>query len=274
MSHVMSPLTDYVKLSPMCYQYRGHKIDTITIHHMAGNLTVETCGQVFQTNRASSNYGVGSDGRIGCYVPENWHPWTTADYDNDDRAVTIEVANDRGEPDWHVSDAALEATIELVADICRRNNIDQLRWRDDPGLIGQIDKQNMTVHRWFMATTCPGPYLLSKHGYIADRVNALLGDPAQTGPDHQEEPGDEYDYIDVKMPILGLGDEGNAVVTLQEILQYYGYDLDYCGGADGIFGEGTESAVKSYQRDHDLDVDGVVGAQTWGSMLRGLVKSS
>lgn len=269
MSHVISPLAEYTYLSPMCYQWRGHKIDTITIHHMAGNLTVETCGQVFQTNRASSNYGVGSDGRIGCYVPEEWHPWTTADYDNDDRAVTIEVANDRGEPDWHVSDAALEATIRLVADICRRNGIKELRWRGDPDLIGQVDKQNMTVHRWFMATSCPGPYLLSKHGYIAESVNALLGADPEDGPDDPAPaPVVEIDYTNVTAPIIGKGDEGNAVVTLQAALEANGYDLTMYGGADGIFGYGTEQAVLRYQQDRGIDIDGVVGAQTWGELLK------
>lgn len=270
MSHIMSPLTDYVALSPMCYQWRGHKIDTITIHHMAGNLSVETCGNVFQTRQASAHYGVGSDGRIGCYVPEEWHPWTTADYDNDDRAVTIEVANDRGEPDWHVSDAALEATIRLVADICRRNGIKELRWQGDPDLIGQVDKQNMTVHRWFMATSCPGPYLLSKHGYIADSVNALLGiEPAgQQDQEHVPEPvQEERSVTDMEMPVLGRGDEGKAVESLQHLLQGNGYSLTYCGGADGIFGEGTEYAVEGYQRANGLDVDGVVGRQTWGSLF-------
>ena len=109
-----SPLVTYTKISPNSSP-RTVKIDTITIHHMAGNLSVEACGEVFQntSRQASSNYGVGSDGRIGLYVDESRRAWTSSNRDNDNRAVTLEVANDGGAPDWHVSDAALEATIEL-----------------------------------------------------------------------------------------------------------------------------------------------------------------
>ena len=148
---------------------RGAKIDTITIHHMAGNLSVESCAQVFQdtSRQASSNYGVGTDGRIGLYVPENRRAWTSSNAENDHRAVTIEVANDGGAPDWHVSAAALESTVALCVDICKRNGIDRLNYTGTKA-------GNLTMHRWFAATLCPGPYLASKFQYIADEVNRRL----------------------------------------------------------------------------------------------------
>jgi len=144
---------------------------------MAGNLTVESCANVFAptSRQASSNYGVDSKGRIGMYVEEKDRAWTTASRSNDNRAVTIEVANDGGAPNWHVNDKAMNALIKLVADICKRNDIKKLIWKNDKSLIGQVDKQNMTVHRWFANTDCPGEYLMSKQGYIADEVNKLLG---------------------------------------------------------------------------------------------------
>ena len=91
-----SSLVSYTKLSPNCSKPRNHKIDTITIHHMAGNLSVETCGNVFATTsrKASSNYGIGSDGRVGLYVEEVNRAWTSGNRANDNRAITIEVAND------------------------------------------------------------------------------------------------------------------------------------------------------------------------------------
>ena len=73
-----SPLVNCTKLSPMCSSPRNHRIDTITIHHMAGNLSAETCGQVFQTRQASSNYGVDSNGRVGLYVDEGDRSWASA----------------------------------------------------------------------------------------------------------------------------------------------------------------------------------------------------
>lgn len=164
-----SSLVNYTKLSPN-YSKRTAKIDTITIHHMAGNLSVETCANVFATTsrQASSNYGVGSDGRVGLYVEEKNRAWTSSNRDNDDRAVTIEVANDGGAPDWHVSDKALEATINLCVDICKRNGIARLNYTGDKS-------GNLTMHKWFSATACPGPYLGGKFPYIAEEVNKRLG---------------------------------------------------------------------------------------------------
>jgi hypothetical protein len=134
------------------------------------------------SREASSNYGVGTDGRVALYIDEANRSWCTSSSANDNRAVTIEVANDENKEPWHVSDKALAALIELVADICKRNGIKKLLWKADKNLIGQVDKQNMTVHRWFAAKSCPGNYLYEKHGYIADEVNKRLGVAAVTLP--------------------------------------------------------------------------------------------
>lgn len=172
-----SALVCYKKLSPNCTKPRKGKIDTITIHCMAGNLSVETCGNVFASSKrkASSNYGIGSDGRIALYVDEANASWCTSSASNDNRAITIEVANDGGAgTGWHVSDKAYAALIDLVADICRRNGIKELKWKGDKSLIGQVNKQNMTVHRWFANKACPGDYLYNKHADIATQVNKRL----------------------------------------------------------------------------------------------------
>ena len=70
-----SPLVSYTKLSPNHSGKRKHAIDTISIHCMAGNLSVERCGELFQNKerQASSNYGIGSDGRIGLYAVSYTH---------------------------------------------------------------------------------------------------------------------------------------------------------------------------------------------------------
>jgi hypothetical protein len=148
---------------------------------MAGDLSVEACLNLarFVTydakNGASCNYAVDSQGRVGLGADESSRTWCTSNRPNDHRAITIEVANDGKGPEWHVSDKALAALIELCADICRRNNIKALLWKGDKNLIGQVDKQNMTVHRWFSAKDCPGNYLYGLHGYIAAEVNKRLG---------------------------------------------------------------------------------------------------
>lgn len=178
MGYTNSPLVTYKKISPNKNSPRNHVIDTITIHHMAGNLSVERCGDVFAptSRQASSNYGVGSDGRIAMYVEEKDRSWCSSNKANDHRAITIEVANDGGDPDWHVSDKAMASLIELVADICKRNNIKKLIWSNNKTeRINHINGCNMTVHRDFAATACPGVYLYSKLSYVAEEVNKRLG---------------------------------------------------------------------------------------------------
>lgn len=172
-----SPLVSYTRLSPNHSGKRKYVIDTVSIHCMAGNATVETCGSIFAdpARNASSNYGIGSDGRIALYVDEANRSWCTSSADNDHRAITIEVANSGGAPSWPVSDAAYESLIQLLVDICKRNpGIGRLRWSGNKSLIGQVSKQNMTVHRWFAAKACPGDYLYNLHGAIAEEVNKRL----------------------------------------------------------------------------------------------------
>lgn len=174
-----SSLVEYVKISPNKTSPRDHAIDTITIHCMAGNLSIETCANVFapSSRQASSNYGVGTDGRIGCYVDEADRSWCSSNRANDMRAITIEVANDGGaDTGWHVSGVAMSSLIKLVVDVCKRNNIHKLVWSDNKDdRINHRNGCNMTVHRDFKNKDCPGAYLMSQMPYIANEVNKLLG---------------------------------------------------------------------------------------------------
>lgn len=174
-----SSLVCYTKISPNKTTPRNHAIDTITIHCMAGNLTVETCGNVFAptSRQASSNYGIGSDGRIAMYVEEKDRSWCTSNRANDMRAVTIEVANDGGaNTGWHVSDKALASLLNLVEDICKRNGIKKLVWSENKNdRVNHLNGCNMTVHRDYAAKACPGDYLYKLHGWIAQEVNKRLG---------------------------------------------------------------------------------------------------
>lgn len=164
-----SRYVDYVKISPNSTNPRNNRIKKITIHHMAGNWTVEDLGNSFaqKSREASSNYGIDSNGRVGLYVEEKNRAWTSGSRENDNQAITIEVANDELGGQWHVSDKALAKLIDLCVDICQRNGIDALNFTGDKN-------GNLTMHKYFQATTCPGPYLESKFPYIADEVNKRL----------------------------------------------------------------------------------------------------
>ena len=170
----------YTKISPNKTSPRNHTIDTITIHCVVGQLSVESLGNVFApaSRQASSNYGIGHDGRIAMYVEEKDRSWCSSSKSNDNRAITIECASDTEHP-YSINSKVYASLIKLCADICQRNNIKELKWKADKSLIGQPDKQNITVHRWFSATACPGDYIYNHLGQIADDVNAILNKPSE-----------------------------------------------------------------------------------------------
>lgn len=174
-----SPLVDYTKLSPFKntdgQECRNHDIDTFTIHCYVGQASVESMGAWF-TNpsaRASCNYGIGSDGRIGLFVEEKDRSWCSSNPSNDNRAITIECACDYDPPNA-INEKVYASLIALCTDICKRNGIKELKWVGDKSLIGRIDLQNMTVHRWFANKACPGEYIYNRLGQIAKEVNTRL----------------------------------------------------------------------------------------------------
>jgi len=170
-----SPLVSYTKISPNKTKPRNHVIDTITIHCVVGQLSVEQVGDIFANpeRQASSNYGIGADGRIGLYVDESDRSWCSSNRYNDNRAITIECASDMTHP-YAINDTVYKSLINLLVDICKRNDIKELKWKGDKSLVGQVDQQNMTVHRWFAAKACPGDYIYNRLGKIADEVNSKL----------------------------------------------------------------------------------------------------
>lgn len=175
-----SLLVSYTKISPNRTSPRKHKIDTITIHCFVGQVAAERGAEVFQpvSRKASCNYVIGYDGRIALVCPEADRSWCSSNSDNDHRAVTIEVASETTHP-YKITDKAYNSLIKLCADICKRNGIKELKWQGNKALIGQVGKQNMTVHRWFANKSCPGDYLYNLHGQIAKEVNAILSEKSE-----------------------------------------------------------------------------------------------
>lgn len=174
-----SSLVSYTKISPNKSSPRNHSIDRISIHCVVGQCSVETLGNVFAptSRQASSNYGIGLDGKIGMYVEEKDRSWCTSSSSNDNRAVTIEVASDTYDP-YKVTDAAYASLLDLVTDICKRNGKTKIIWfGDKEKTLSYTPKPNemvMTVHRWFANKSCPGDYLYNKHPEIAAEVNRRL----------------------------------------------------------------------------------------------------
>ena len=202
-----SGLVTYTQISPNKSSPRDHKIDTITIHCVVGQASVETLGNLFAKpyKRGSSNYGIGYNGRIGMYVEEKDRSWCSSNRDNDNRAITIECASDNKYP-YAINDKVYQSLIQLLVDICKRNEIKELKWKADKKLIGKIEEQNMTVHRWFANKSCPGDYIYNRLGQIANEVNAILNENPGTNKLYCVQVGA---YTDIK----------NAQNMLQKIKQ-------------------------------------------------------
>ena len=176
-----SSLVSYEKLSPNHSGERTSKICRITPHCVVGQCSVETIGKMFsfQEHKASSNYGIGSDGRIGMFVPENMRSWCSASRANDQCAVTIECASDASEP-YTMNDAVYKSLVELCIDICKRNGKTVLLWMGDKEkTLSYSPKSNemvLTVHRWFANKSCPGEWLYSRLGELAETVTKELSE--------------------------------------------------------------------------------------------------
>jgi len=171
---MISTLASKTIFSPNHYIGRNAAVTKVTIHHMAGCLTAEQCGAVFKptSRNASSNYGIGPDGEIACYVDEANAPWTSRSAWNDNRAVTIEVSNSRegvANGTWAITDASYRSLIALCADICKRYGI-------VPAYDG-TKYASFTEHRMFAATGCPGPWIHDRMGQIVADVKSAMEPP-------------------------------------------------------------------------------------------------
>lgn len=235
-------------------------------------------GNCFVSKNAqrSCNYGIGKDGRIGMYVEEKDRSWCSSNRANDNRAITIECASDKRHP-YTINDDVYKSLVNLCADICKRNGIKELRWKADKSLIGQVDKQNMTVHRWFKNKDCPGQYIYDRLGRITDEVNALIGVESYSLRDFisdvQKSCGAKVDGIAGPETLsktvtvsAQINNRHKVVKAIQERLRSLGYDV---GNADGIAGPKFTKAVKLYQKDNGCVVDGEITARktTWRKLL-------
>ena len=180
-----SPLVEYTRLSPNNSGVRVSGIDRITPHCVVGQCKIEALGALFADAKykASSNYGIDKDGRIGMFVEENRRSWCSSSSANDNRAVTIECASDTVSP-FAMNDAVYKSLVQLCADICKRNNKNVLLWISNKSTsLSYIPKPNeivLTVHRWFANKSCPGDWLYNRLGELATEVNKILSGQSET----------------------------------------------------------------------------------------------
>ena len=223
MTYTNSPLVNFTKISPNKTPNRNHVIDTITIHCVVGQCSVERLGEIFAptSKQASSNYGIGYDGKVGMYVEEKDRSWCSSSSANDNRAITIEVASDTAEP-YAVNDKAYATLLNLVTDICKRNGIKKLVWSENKNdRVNHLNGCNMTVHRDYANKSCPGKYLYDRHGAIAAEVNKRLGAGTTTVVPTEKGNASETVYTVKKGDTLS-GIAAKYGTTYQKIAEYNG----------------------------------------------------
>lgn len=225
----------------------GYKINHITIHHMAGILTAAQCGNIFakKGRNGSSNYGVGSDGKVGLYVNEGDRAWCDSNWLSNCTTVSIETSNCKTGGDWPISEKTFDKLVKLVADVAKRNGLGKL-----------VPGKNLTWHSMYTATTCPGNWLRNHMQDLANRANGINYPPTSK---------------DSFLPAKGYWGYGDTSSKVGEIATFMNKTFPVYSPKSVLgnyFGKNLTASVKEFQRRTKLTpIDGCVGPKTL-AMLR------
>lgn len=174
-----SSLATVTAISPNKNVMTNKKLRRLTPHCFVGQVTAKRGLEVFmpKSRQASCNYVIGKDGDIGLCVEEKDRSWCSSSRENDEQAITFEIASDTKSP-YAITDKALNSLINLMVDICKRNGKTHITWISNKtkalAYTPANDELLITVHRWFKNKACPGDYIMGKLPYIVEQVNAKL----------------------------------------------------------------------------------------------------
>lgn len=121
----------------------------------------------------------------------------------------------------------------------------------------------------FMDSTVDCPQILTEEyadkiakafvGVIVEKSGAKLKSPVEP----QKTPTTVKKFVSITLPILKRGSRGEAVRSLQTLLNTKGATIS----VDGSFGPATDKALREFQESRDLEIDGVCGAETWTALI-------
>jgi hypothetical protein len=268
MAFTNSSLATYTKLSPNHSGKRTHAIDRITPHCVVGQLSVESIANCFapKSRQASCNYAIGKDGKVGLICEEKNRSWCTSSSANDQRAITIEIASDTKHP-YTMNDVAYKKLIDLCVDICKRNGKTKLLWFSDEKTAlkytPKSDEMLITVHRWFANKSCPGDWLFSRLGKVADEVTERLTPKKETTK--KETTKKETSKKESFFPSRGYFAKGDVSPNVGKIATFMrkmfpSYTSEKALG--NTYGDNLIKAVKEFQKRTGLKVDGYFGEKT------------
>lgn len=236
---------------------RRTKITNVCLHHMAGVLTAQQCGNIFARagRNGSAHYGIGSDGQIGLYVPEECVAWHAGNWPENQCSIGIEISNSALGGDWPVGDAQLNLTISLVAEIMKRN-----------GIRKAVKGQTLTWHRMYSATTCPGNYLLSKMDYICAEVNKILvGQPTPKPTPAKDDFLPTKGYWKSSTKSSG-GDKAPQIAAMANFMLKVFPSYTPSAAKGDYFGPNLRKAIIKFQKNTRIEADGCVGPITYGKL--------
>lgn len=139
---------------------RKYPVKRIVMHWIVGELSAADATFKNPSRKASAHFGVGSNGEIHQYVPEDmvaWHAGPKVNFES----IGIEHAGGqlingtRKVP----TQQCLDASAELVADLCKRYNL-------------PCNRDSIKLHKEYMSTTCPG---MLNVDYIISKANQIMG---------------------------------------------------------------------------------------------------
>lgn len=236
---------------------RGGAPTGIVLHHAAANGSVESIHEYHQNHNGWAGIGyhfyVRKDGGVYRGRPEEWLGAHTVGH-NDKLGLCAE-----GDFDAEQMNAVQQTA---VAELLQH-------------LFDKYGELAVYAHRELDATACPGehyPFEAIKQGMSAVQDNKVLRFQKAAIADGISLPIYGADGIwgnetaAAASALLQYGDEGERVRLVQMLLQDRDYDLG-SAGVDGMFGTKTQAAVKAFQANAAIGVDGIVGINTWQRLL-------
>jgi peptidoglycan hydrolase-like protein with peptidoglycan-binding domain len=233
----------------------GSAINGVVIHHVAG-----TNGLNYVANENSRNshptYHIANNGAVTGIVNPERRPFSTAGQP-DPSAVTFEIDNSSTGGDWPISPAALESLIDVI--VFHGSQSPRAGKGFAKNIKGQTQQEFFIAwHQQYVATACPGPFVISQLDHIVAECNKRAAKPAPVKP--APTPVRPAPAKPAKPPLsswLKFGSIGNDVKYIQAVLGIR---------QDGVFGRITEQYVKNFQKANGLKADGIVGPLTYGKM--------
>lgn len=258
------------------YGQRNSKITGMTWHHQAG---VNAMGEATNPRRqVSANYWIGNDGTIYPNIPENLRAWTTgakgypAGAASDHRNITVEVSNSpegMKNGTYAISDAAAKSLIALTADVFKRHSLGKVRRGLNAGV---------AVHKDFVPTACPGPYIMKNLShFIKEAEKVRSGKPVPPKPAPKPKPTPKpipKPVLDIEWPknaLLVDGVFGPVTRRAYQTLLSWKVTGNYNGWIDGSIGPLTVRAEQRWLKKLGYSVgpiDGVRGPRTIRALQR------